>query len=101
VSCTDLVSSEPVNYTEALKVPHWHKAMCDEYEALIKNGTWSLVPSQLGINLVDCKWIFKTKCHTDGSVERYKARLVAKDFSQRYGMDYDETFSPIIKPTIV
>jgi hypothetical protein len=78
VSWSDSVSSESASHTEALKVSHWHKAMREEYEALIKNGTRTLVPSQSGINLVDCKWIFKTKRHVDGSVERYKARLAAK-----------------------
>jgi hypothetical protein len=101
VSSLYLASSDPVSHTEALKTPHWQHATRDEYDALIKNGTWTLVPPQSGCNLVDYKWILKTKCHADESIERYKARLVAKGFSQRYGLDYEETFSPIIKPTTV
>jgi hypothetical protein len=77
--------------------------MNEEFTALMKNGTWDkdLVPSQPSRNLVDCKWIFKVKCHSDGSVECYKAQLVAKGFSQRYGLDYAETFNPVINPTTV
>jgi hypothetical protein len=101
VSSPDSEQSEPISHTEAMKSSQWQLAMSEEYDALLKNGTWTLVPSRPGINLVDCKWIFKIKQHADGSVERYKARLVAKGFSQRYGLDYVETFSPVIKPTIV
>jgi hypothetical protein len=75
--------------------------MQDEYDALVKNGTWQLAPPQPGSNMVDCKWVFKVKRHVDGSIERYKAHLVVKEFNQRYGLDYDETFSPVIKPTTV
>jgi hypothetical protein len=77
--------------------------MNEEFAALMKNGTWDkdLVPSQPSRNLVDCKWIFKVKCHSDGSVECYKARLVVKGFSQRYGLDYAETFNPVFNPTTV
>lgn len=92
---------EPISYSEALKSPKWQQAMREEFDALIKNGTWQLVPPSPGSNLVNCKWIFKVKRHADGSVERYKARLVAKGFSQCYGLDYAETFSPVIKPTTV
>jgi hypothetical protein len=72
--------------------------MQEEYDALIKNGTWQLAPPQPGSNVVNCKWVFKVKRHADGSVERYK---VTKGFNHRYGLDYDETFSLVIKPTKV
>jgi hypothetical protein len=75
--------------------------MQEEFDALIHNNTWKLVPPKPGRNLVDCKWIFKIKRHADGSIERHKGRQVAKGFSQRYGLDYAKTFSPVIKPTTV
>jgi hypothetical protein len=57
--------------------------MDEEYTALLRNKTWHLVPSQVGHNVIDCKWVYKIKHKTDGSVDRHKARLVAKGFKQR------------------
>jgi histone deacetylase 1/2 len=82
---------------EALDDPNWKKAMQEEIEALHKNGTWHLVPPYKGTNVIDCRWVFKIKRKADGSIERYKGRLVAKGYKQRYGIDYEDTFSPIVK----
>nr|CAN68480.1 hypothetical protein VITISV_007280 [Vitis vinifera] len=92
-------SSEPTSVAQALKDSNWCKAMSEEYDALVRNGTWELV-SPTGItNLVGCKWVFRIKRNSDGSIDRFKACLVAKGFHQRPGVDYLETFSPVIKPT--
>jgi histone deacetylase 1/2 len=94
-------ASEPVSLEEALNSPDWKKAMDAEYSALLKNETWDLVPPQKGINLIDSRWVYKVKRKADGSVERFKARLVAKGFKQRQGMDYFETYSPVVKPSTI
>jgi hypothetical protein len=75
--------------------------MTDEYHALIKNKTWRLVPLTPGKNLIDCKWVYKVKHKADGSIDRYKACLVAKGFKQRLGIDYDDTFDPVVKPATI
>ena len=75
--------------------------MTEEYTALITNDTWELVPSQSRQNLVGCKWVYRVKFHSDGSVEWYKAQLVAFGNYQQAGIDYHETFSPVVKPPII
>lgn len=80
--------NEPTTLTKALKDHKWRPTMSEEYDALVKNGTWVLVPPDRNQNLVGCKWIFRTKRKYDGSVDRFKARLVAKGFHQRPGIDY-------------
>ena len=71
--------------------------MNDEYSALQRNHTWDLVHFSSDMNLIDCKWVFRVKYNFDGSVLKHKARLVAKGFLQNPGVDYSETFSPVVK----
>ena len=65
------------------------------------NDTWTLVPRPPGVNLVTDKWVFRHKFKSDGSLDRYKARWVLQGFTQRPGIDYDETFSPVVKPATI
>ena len=96
----DLIAqpSEPSSYRQALRLTHWKKAMQDVMDALHVNHTWTLVPKTSDMNLVSSKWIFKVKTQFDGTIDRYKAKLVARGFTQLPGLDYDETFSPVVKP---
>lgn len=68
-------NDEPTCFSQAVKIPYWRQAMTEEFNALLKNQTWSLVPSSPSQNPVGCKWIFRVKRKSDGSIESYKARL--------------------------
>ena len=78
-----------------MQVPQWKTAMDEEMQALVSHGTWELVNRPPGASVVSCKWVFIVKYKPDGSVDRYKARLVARGFTQVYGVDYAETFSRV------
>jgi hypothetical protein len=75
--------------------------MAFEFAALQQQQTWQLVPPSSDQNIVGCRWVYKIKRNTDGLVSRYKARLVAKGFHQQAGVDFDERFSPVVKPPTV
>uniref|UniRef100_A0A2N9GK89 Reverse transcriptase Ty1/copia-type domain-containing protein n=1 Tax=Fagus sylvatica TaxID=28930 RepID=A0A2N9GK89_FAGSY len=101
IAKVDYSTTEPNSYTIASKHPQWCTAMDEEFQALHKQGTWSLVSLPPHKNVVGCKWVYKLKYNSDETIARYKARLVAKGFHQQYGVDFDETFSPVIKPPTV
>jgi hypothetical protein len=74
----------------------WLEAMEDEMSYMSTNRVWDLEEIRKGAKIVGCKWVYKTKCDSKGNIERFKALLVAKDFTQREGIDYTETFSPVV-----
>ncbi|GJQ94595.1 ribonuclease H-like domain-containing protein [Tanacetum coccineum] len=98
---TSSLSPIPKSLFIALKDPNWCNAMYDEYNALVKNGTWILVPRPSDVNLVRSMWLFKHKFHADGTLSRYKARLVNNGSNQQHGVDFEETFSPVVKPATI
>ena len=71
--------------------------MKEELDTLSKNHTWDLVTLPPRKSVVGCKWIYKIKIRSDGSIERYKARFVVKGFTQEHGIDYEETFAPVAR----
>ena len=86
--------------TQALEDPIWRRAMSNEYDALVQNSTWELVPLEPKHNLVRCNWIFHIKCLSDGSVDRCEALLVAKGFQQQPGIDYHDTLVLLSNPPL-
>jgi len=94
-------SCELLTFSEANRYEAWHCAIRDELQALHFNHTWSLVPFHPSMNVIGYRWVYKMKRHMDGSVERYKAHLVARGFTQQEGIDYSETFSPVVKHATV
>jgi hypothetical protein len=71
--------------------------MAEEYQSIMKNEVWEIVPRSKNKDGASYRWLFKIKHVADGSIEKYKARFVARGFSQKEGIDYEETFSPVAK----
>jgi hypothetical protein len=90
-------SSNPQFYGEAAGNPFWESAMQEEYNSLLENQTWDLVPLPSRRKLVRCRWVYTTKSVVDGQINKYKAMLVAKGFQQVHDIDYDDTFTPVTK----
>lgn len=87
----------PNSMQEALSNQNWQAAMEEELRSLKKNDTWKIVDLPIGKKSMGCRWIFTVKYFADGTIDRYKARLVEKGYSEKYGIDYTETFAPVAK----
>jgi hypothetical protein len=98
-SLSDIIDAEPTSYEEAEKKKEWKDVMVEEYQSIINNDVWDVVPRPKEKIVISSKWIYKTKYSIDGSIEKYKARFVAHGFSQKQGIDYKETFSPVERQT--
>jgi len=90
-----IIDQELGNYEEVAEKKVWQDAMVEEYQSLMKNDVWDIVPRPKGKSVVTSEWIFKTKHAADGRVEKYKPRFIARGFSQKEGIDYEKTFAPV------
>jgi hypothetical protein len=97
----DLLEKEPTWFEQAIQMKEWADAMTEEYQSIIKNDVWKIVPRPKSKDVVSSKWLFKIKHVVDGSIEKYKARFVARGFSQKEGIDYEETFAPVARYTSI
>jgi hypothetical protein len=101
LAASGTLSPVPRSVRSALQDTNWYTAMKVEHDALLVNKTWTLVPRPPGARVISGKWVFKHKMNPDGTLERYKARWVVRGFNQRPGIDFGETFSPVIKPATI
>jgi len=92
---------EPICFEQAVGNPKWDNAMDEKMSALDANATWELVALLEDKKIIGCKWVYRVKHNADGFVSRYKTILVAKGYAQTYGIDYEETYSPVAKMTTV
>ena len=91
------VGVEPENYKEAINHDVWKKAKEEEIRMIGKNNTWELMVIPREIEVVSLKWIYKIKLNQEGDIQKHKARLVARVFTQKPGIDFYETFSPVAR----
>ncbi|KAJ9566586.1 LOW QUALITY PROTEIN: hypothetical protein OSB04_002552 [Centaurea solstitialis] len=101
LSVTSDISPIPRSTAQAMCDPHWRAAMDAEMATILSNYTWDLVSKPSDANIVGNHWLFRHKFDSTGRLERYKARLVAQGFSQQPGLDFDDTFSPVVKSATI
>jgi hypothetical protein len=94
---SELIEAEPSSFQEASEQQVWRDAMMEEYSSIMKNDVWEVVPRPEGKSVIGSRWIYKIKHVADGSVDKFKARFVAKGFSQKEGIDFSETFAPVAR----
>ena len=98
---SDLIENEPTCFVEYIQKKEWVDSMKEEYQSIIKNDVWEIVPKPKNKDVVSSKWIYKIKHVVDKSIEKHKERFVAHGFSQNEGIDYEETFAPVAKYTSI
>lgn len=98
---TKLLDEEPTTFEEATKKEQWKEAMAEEHQSIMRNEVWEIVPRPKENLVVTSKWVYNIKHAADGSMDKYKAIFVAKEFSQKEGEDYDETFAPVARYTSI
>ena len=91
------VVTEPSSFEEAVEDPAWVDAMVEEYDSIVRNSAWEIVPRPEGKSVVGSRWIYKVKQAANGSLEKYKERFVSRGFSQIEGIEYEETFAPVAR----
>ena len=98
---SNMIDLEPTCFEEAIVRKPWRDSMVEEYASIIKNDVWEIVPRPQNKSVVTSKWIYKIKHAADGSIDKHKARFVARGFSQKEGVDYEETFAPVARYTSI
>ena len=92
---------EPSSFQEAVQHQVWVDATVEEYSSIMMNDVWEVVPRPEDRSVVGSRWIYKIKYVADGSIEKYKARFVAKGYTEKKGIDYEETFAPVARYTSI
>ena len=97
----EFIESKPSSFEEAVQQPVWVDAMVEVYDSIIRNSVWDVVPRPRDKSVVSSQWLYKVKQAADGSVEKHKARFVARGFSQVEGINYDENFAPVARYSLI
>jgi hypothetical protein len=97
----DLLEEEPTYFEESIQRKEWVDVMTEEYLSIMKNEVWEIVPRPKNKDVVSSRWLFKIKHVADGSIMKYKERFFAHGFSQKEGIEYEETFAPVARYTSI
>jgi hypothetical protein len=97
----DIIEKDPTFFEEAIQKKEWENSMTEEYQSIINNDVWEIVPKSKNKDVVSSKWLYKIKHVVDGSIEKHKARFVSHGLSQKECIDYEETFSPVSRYTSI